>query len=124
MVCVDQQAHIQQFGFLVGELLVRAVGAQDVLRGALAGLGHVEEHTLLVIIAALHLISVHHHGGHTGNQIDALVQDILQRQILGMLVIGIQAQHAPLHLVHNIGRRSIHGIHKAIGQGAVLCQQL
>ena len=86
-VCVDQQAHIQQFGFLVGELLVRAVGAQDVLRGALAGLGHVEEHTLLVIIAALHLISVHHHGGHTGNQIDALVQDILQRQILSLIHI-------------------------------------
>jgi len=124
VVGMDQQAHIQQLGFLVSKLLVRAVGAQDVLRGALAGLGHVEEHALLIIIAALHLVSVHHHGGHTGDQIDALVQDILQRQILGMLVVGIQAQHAPLHLVHNIGRRSIHGIHKAIGQGAVLCQQL
>ena len=124
MVGVDQQTHIQQLGFLVGKLLVRAVGAQDVLCRALAGLGHVEEHALLVIIAALHLVSVHHHGGHAGDQVDALVQDILQRQVLGMLVVGIQAQHAPLHLVHNIGRRSIHGIHKTIGQGAVLCQQL
>lgn len=48
--------------------------------------GHVEEHTLLVI-AALHLVSVRHHGGHTGDPVDALVQDILQRQILGVLVV-------------------------------------
>ena len=33
----------------------------------------------LIVVAALHLVSVHHHGGHAGDQIDALAQDVLQR---------------------------------------------
>ena len=78
VVCVDQQTHIQQLRFLVGELLVRAVGAEDVLCRALAGLGQVEEHALFIVVATLHLVSVHHHGGHAGNQVDALVQDVLK----------------------------------------------
>ena len=121
VVCVHQQAHIQQLCLLVGELLIRAVGAEDVLCRALAGLGQVEEHALLVVVAALHLVSVHHHGGHTGDQVDALVQDVLKAQILGSVVVGVQAQHTALHLVHDIGRGGIHGIHKAVRQGAGLC---
>ena len=78
MVGVHQQAHIQQLCFLVGELLVRTVGAEDVLCRALAGLGQVEEHALLIVVAALHLVSVHHHGGHAGDQVDTLVQDVLK----------------------------------------------
>ncbi len=94
------------------------------LRGALARLGQVEEHALLVVVAALHLVSVHHHGGHAGDQVDALVQDILQTQVLGVLIVGVQAQHATLQLIHNVGRGGIHGVHKALRQGAVLCQDL
>ena len=124
VVGMDQQTHIQQLRFLMGELLVRAVGAEDVLCRALAGLGQVEEHALLVVIAALHLVGVHHHGGHTGDEVDALVQDVLKAQILGVLVVGIQAQHAALHLVHHVGRGGVHGIHEAVGQGPVLGQQL
>ena len=123
MVRVDQQAHIQQLGLLVGELLVRAVGAEDVLRRALAGLGQMEEHALLIVIAALHLVGVDHHGGHACNEVDALVQDVLQAQVLGVLIVGIQTQHTTLQLVHHVGRRRVHGVHEAIGQCAVLGQQ-
>ena len=83
-----------------------------------------EEHTLLVVVAAFHLISVHHHGGHAGDQVDALVQDIFQGQVLGVLVVGVQAQHTTLQLIHNVGGGGIHGIHKALWQGTVLCQDL
>ena len=41
-----------------------------------------------------------------------------------MLVVGVQAQHAALQLIHNVGGGSIHGIHKALWQGTVLCQDL
>ena len=40
-----------------------------------------------------------------------------------MLIVGIQAQHTALHLVHHVGRRRVHGVHEAIGQCAVLGQQ-
>ena len=124
VICVHQQAHIQQLCLLVGELLIRAVGAEDVLCRALTGLGQVEEHTLFIVVAALHLVSVHHHGGHTGDQVDALVQDVLKAQILSAVVVGVQAQHAALQLVHDIGRGGVHGVHEAVRQGAGLCQDL
>ena len=120
VVCVHQQAHIQQLCLLVGKLLIRAVGAEDVLCRALAGLGQVEEHTLFIVVTALHLVSVHHHGGHTGDQVDALIQDVLKAQILSAVVVGVQAQHAALQLVHDIGRGSVHGVHKAVRQCAGL----
>ena len=94
------------------------------LCGALARLGQMEEHTLLVVVAALHLVGVHHHGGHAGDQVDALVQDIFQAQVLGVLVVGIQAQHTTLQLIHNVGGGGIHGIHKALRQSAMLGQDL
>ena len=94
------------------------------LRRALAGLGQMEEHALLIVVAALHLVCVHHHGGHAGDQIDTLVQDILQAQILGVLIIRVKAQHAALQLIHDIGRGGVHGVHEAFRQGAVLCQDL
>ena len=57
-----------------------------------------------IAVAALHLVSVHHHGGHAGDQIDALAQDVLQTQILGVLIVRVKAQHAALQLIHDIGR--------------------
>ena len=120
VVCVHQQAHIQQLCLLVGKLLIRAVGAEDVLCRALAGLGQVEEHALLIVVAALHLVSVHHHGGHTGDQVDALIQDVLKAQILSAVVVGVQAQHTALQLVHDIGRGGVHSVHKAVRQCAGL----
>ena len=41
-----------------------------------------------------------------------------------MLIVGVQAQHTALHLVHDVGRGGIHGIHETVGQGPVLGQQL
>ena len=108
----------------MGELLIRAVGAQNVLCRALAGLGQMEEHALLIIIAALHLVSVHHHGGHAGDQVDALVQNVLQAQVFRVLIVGVQAQHTALQLVHHVGRRGVHGVHEAFRQGAVLGQDI
>ena len=124
VVCVQQQAGIQKLGFLMGKLLVRAVGAQDVLCGAVAGLGQMEEHTLLVVEPALHLVGVDHHGGHTADQGDALVQQVLQAQVLRVLVVGVHAQHTALHLVHDVGRGCVHGVHEAVGQGPVLGQDV
>ena len=54
----------------------------------------------------------------------ALVQDVFQAQVLGVLVVGVQAQHATLQLIHNVGGGGIHGIHKALRQSAMLGQDL
>ena len=76
VVRVDEQAEVEQTRFLVGELLVGAVGAQNMLRRALALGGQVEVHAGPVIDAALDLVGVHHHRGQLGNQVDALAQDV------------------------------------------------
>ena len=83
-----------------------------------------EEHALLVVHPALHLVGVDHHGGHAADQGDALVQQVLQAEVLGVVVVGVHPQHTALHLVHDVGRGRVHGVHKAVGQGAVLGQDL
>ena len=126
VVCVNQQAQIQQACFLVGELLVCTVGAQNVLRSALPGDGVMEVHAFVVIHTALELVGVHHHGGQLGNQVDALGQDVGQAQIIGVLVIAVHRKHAARHLIHNVGGGRVHDhvVRKALGQFAVLINQL
>ena len=67
MLCVEHHAQIQELGFLVGELPVRAQGVEDGFRRGVARLVGVEKHTLLVEVAALDLIGVGHDRGHPGD---------------------------------------------------------
>ncbi len=105
VVGVSQQAQVQQAGFLMGELLVGAVGAQDVFRRTLALGGQVEVHAGPVIHPALDLVGVDHHGGQLG--------------------VAVHGQHAAGHLVHQVGGRGVqdHVIGKAPGQFPVVFQQ-
>ena len=89
VIRMDQQAEIQQPRLLMGELLVGAVGAQNMFGCALALGGQVEVHTAAVVDAALDLVGVDHHRGQLGNQVDALAQDVGQAVILGVLVIAV-----------------------------------
>ena len=107
VVRVDEQAEVEQTRFLVGELLVGAVGAQNMLRRALALGGQVEVHAGPVIDAALDLVGVDHHRGQLGDQVDALAQDVGQTVVLGVLVVAVHGQHASCHLVHQVRRRRI-----------------
>ena len=126
VVGVDHQAEVQQAGFLVGELLVGAVGAQDMFRRALALGGQVEVHAGPVVHPALDLVGVHHHGGQFRNKVDALAQDVGQAGILGVFIVAVHGQHAAGHLVHQIGggRVEDHVVRKAPGQLPVVFQQL
>ena len=126
VVGVHQQAEVEQAGLLMGELLVVAVGAQDMLGRALPLGGKVEVHTRPVIDTALDLISVDHHRGQLGNQVDALAQDVGQAVVLGVLIVTVHGQHAARHLVHQVGGRGVqnHIVGKALGQLTVVLQQL
>ena len=126
VVRVDEQAEVEQTRFLVGELLVGAVGAQNMLRRALALGGQVEVHAGPVIDAALDLVGVDHHRGQLGDQVDALAQDVGQAVVLGVLVVAVHGQHASRHLVHQVRRRRVqdHVVGKALRQLAVVLQQL
>ena len=93
---------------------------------ALAGHRQVQVHALLVVHALFHLICVHHHAGHGGNQRDALTHDVGQRQLVGVVVVRIQRQHAARHLVHDIGAGRFHNhvFHKVFRQFAELFQRV
>ena len=125
VVRMHQQTQVQQAGFLVGELLVGTVGGQDMFGRALSRGGQVEVHAVAVVDAALDLVSVHHHGGQLGDQVDALPQDVGQAQVLGVFIVAVHGQHASRHLVHQVGRRRVqdHIVGKAAGQFAVVLQQ-
>ena len=125
VVRMHQQTQVQQAGFLVGELLVGTVGGQDMFGRALSLGGQVEVHAVAVVDAALDLVSVHHHGGQLGDQVDALPQDVGQAQVLGVFIVAVHGQHASRHLVHQVGRRRVqdHIVGKAAGQFTVVLQQ-
>ena len=126
VVGVDHQAEVQKPCLLVGELLVGAVGAQDVLRRALALGGQMKVHAGPVVHPALDLVGVDHHGGQLGDEVDALPQDVGQAGILGVLVVAVHGQHAAGHLVHQVGGGGVedHVVRKAPGQFPVMFQQL
>ena len=96
------------------------------LGGALAGDGHVEEHALVVVDTPLDLPGVHHDGGQPGDEADGLLQQVLQAQVLGVLVVAVHGQHATGQLVHDVGAGGLHDhvLGKAVGQGAVAVQDL
>ena len=123
---MHQQTQIQQLCLFMGELLVRPVGGEDVLGGALPRRGRVEEHALLVVHPALELVGVHHDGGQPGDQVDGLLHQVFQAQVLGALVIAVEREHAAGHLIHNIGagRAQQHVLDEVLGQVVVLGDDL
>ena len=122
---MQDKAQIQQLCLFAGELLVCPVGGEDMLRRALAGHGQVQVHALLVVHALFHLIGVYHHAGHGGNERNALAHDIGQRQLVRVIVVRIQRQHAARHFVHDIGAGRLHNhvFHKIFRQLAELLQR-
>ena len=77
-------------------------------------------------MAALDLISVAHDVGQPGDQLNGLAQHVLHGEIVRILVIGIQGQHRPGQLVHDVGggRLDDHVLGKILRQLPAAGQQL
>ena len=102
MLRLQHQADIQQLCFLIGVFPVGADGAQNGFRcGKLLPVG-VKVHTFAVILHALDLIGVAGKQGHLRHDLQALAQDVVKADVVGLVIKGIQHEDAARELVHHI----------------------
>ena len=93
VLCVEHHAKVEQLGFLVRELAILAQGIQNRLRRFVLRLERVEKHGLFIVMAALDLIGIRHDGRHTRNERDALAHVIFEREIVRVVIVGIERQN-------------------------------
>lgn len=83
-------------------------------------------HALMIIMPAFDLIGIAHNGWKLGNELDGLPQNIFNGDIIRLLVIGIEGQHAARQLIHDIRRGRLHNhiLNKIFRELAALGQGL
>ena len=106
-------------GLLLGVALIGVQHQQEILRRRQIFPGIVDVQAFAVNIVALGGVGVGHNGGETGDQLDGLYEHVLQTGVVGILVIGVQRQHAAGQLVHHIGAGILEDniLGKSLGQG-------
>ena len=115
---VDHQHHIQQMGFLLGVLFVGTYHPQEVFRRGQIILREMDVQGIPLEIVALHRVGVGHDRGEAAHQLDGLQQHVFHRGVVGIIVIGVQRQHAAGQLVHDVpaGMAHDHVLGKALRQ--------
>jgi len=125
VVGVEHQHHVQDVGFLVGVALVRAHHAQEVLRQGQLRLRIVDIQRVAQQVVPHDGIGVGHDKRHPRHDLHRLAQHVGGGSVVGAGVVGIQGQHAPGQLVHEIVGRSLEDnvLGEADGQISGLGQQ-
>ena len=113
---MQHQAQIQKQRLFFGVDAVAPQKRKDLLRNGKPGLFRVQKHGLPVKKAALDLIGLDRHIAHARDDLQRLPDFGLQREVLGVFVVGVKRQHAARQLVHNVGggRFEHHVLKKAL----------
>ena len=98
---------------------------ENVLRRGKLRLWLVDDKAVIIIIMAVGLVSVNRQKREPCDQLKRLPQDVGKRNVICVIVIGIQRQHAPGQCDHHICTGRLHDniTHKAGRQRTVVRQQ-
>ncbi len=115
---VDHQHHIQQVGLLLGVVGIGPDHPQEVLRSGQVLHGEMDVQRVALEVVPLDGISVGYNAGKGSDELHRLEQDVVQRGVVGVLVVGVQRQHAAGQLVHDVPAGVLHDhvFRKAVGQ--------
>ena len=118
VLCVDHEHHVQQVGLFLRVLGVGADHPQKVLRRGQPLHGEVDVERAPFKVMALHRVGVGHDAGEGPHQLHRLEQDIVQGGVVRVFIIGVEGQHAPGQLVHDIPAGIFHNhvLGEAVGQ--------
>ena len=98
---VQDQQHVQRAG-----VQLRVVGAlehvEEVLRQRQARLGVADMQRTATVVVAVHIERVGDGRRELGDELDALAHQVLARDAVGILVEGIELQHAAREDVHDV----------------------
>ena len=105
---VDDQAEIQEVRLGLGVFLVRAEDAEEVLGGTEVIVGVMESQGLIEEGVAVDRVGLGGDNGEAGHDLNGLAEHIVQRHLVGVIVIGIESQHRALELVHDGAGGGLH----------------
>ena len=122
---MEGQADVQHVGLPEGVGGVRPQQGEDVLRRGQLRTGGVDVEAVALFIV-IGLIAVNAEHRKQGDELDALAHDVGQGDIVRLVVIGGQVEHAAGQGVHDIAAGGLQNDipHKIVGQGAVVGQLL
>ena len=125
VLCMAHKAQVEQPRLLLGEVLVRADHAQEVLRRGQLRLRPVEIEAVVVKIMPLYNIGIGRDDREARNELDGLAHHILDTQAVRVRVAGIQGKDGPPELVHDVVARIFqdHVLRKILRQIRKIMQQ-
>ena len=123
---VKHQADIQHPGFQLCILAVVPHHPQNVFRCGKLRAGIADHQAFPVVVVLVGVIAVNGNQRHGADQGQGLTQHVGDGNIIRLIIVGIQRQHALLQAVHNVGAGRFHNHvpHKLAGKLPVLSQQV
>ena len=104
---MEHKGKVENLGFQLRIAAVRAQDAQDVLRCGELWQRVVDEEAFAVVIIIIGMIAVNRQQGEGCNQLQALAQHVINADIVCIVVVRIERQHATGERVHHVGARRL-----------------
>ena len=126
VVHVQEQAGVKHAGFCFCVVPVRAEDVQEVLRKGAVRERRDDVKRAVALLMLVGIVPVHRELRETGDEFEALPHDAGQRDIVALLIVGIEGEHAAGERVHDVERRFLHDdvSYESCGQLAVLRKRL
>ncbi len=105
---VNDQAEVQEMRLGLGVLLVGTEHAQEVLGGGQVVVRIVQVEGLVEEGVAVDRIGLRSNDRQAGDDLDGLAEHVVQRHIIGVVVVGVQRDDRRLELVHDGARGRLH----------------
>ena len=105
---MNHHHHVEKVRLFFRVAGVRANHAQEVLRRGKLRARIVDMQRFSVKIVAVHRVGICHNCRERANELDGLREQIVCRRIIRVFIVGIQQQHAPRQIVHDVPARVAH----------------
>ena len=126
VIHMQDQAQIQDHGLQLGVRAISAQELQNILRHGTMVQRRMNGERTAVVVVMIGLIRIDRQHREEADQLQTLTEYIGQRDIVRLVVIGIQCQNRAGQTVHHIAARRLHDhvAHKILRQGTIENQQL
>ena len=108
MLGVQDQTAVEQLSLVIVEFAGRTDEVQNILCSRTVRIRHMQEHGIIIKVAAFCLIRMRNDNRELGHQADALTHNVLDRGFIRVRIIGIQCQRCACQLVHDVAARRTH----------------
>ena len=108
MLSMENQCNIQNLSLQLCILAIRTQHQQNILSQGETSLRIADKQSLILTEVTVCMIGINSNLRKLGNQLQRLTQYIFRRNILRIVVVGVQSQYTALHGIHNIGISTLH----------------